>query len=219
MLFTNPPWEQLEEILFQFNLHSIIFIPWFLPLFTHLSLDLSRTPPLQVTIIDYMMKILAKERYASIYPDDPQAALRGFATFMGYFGQVRSKIHAHPCTFKKCTSSQAKPISSSHLRSIPCLLFYCTLTILCVWSILKLDFSQLLSLISFFFLLLDHKYDFVLVFFIWHWNGYQEFRFNRNTYSVSGAHADLHGFSVGLSEHMGEIRIRFIGWFFVLMCS
>lgn len=43
---------------------------------------------MQVTIIDYMMKILAKERYASIYPDDPQAALRGFASFMGYFGQV-----------------------------------------------------------------------------------------------------------------------------------
>ena len=43
---------------------------------------------MQVTIIDYMMKILAKERYASLYPDDPQAALRGFASFMGYFGQV-----------------------------------------------------------------------------------------------------------------------------------
>lgn len=44
---------------------------------------------MQVTIIDYMMKILAKERYAMLYPDDPQAALRGFASFMGYFGQVR----------------------------------------------------------------------------------------------------------------------------------
>lgn len=43
---------------------------------------------MQVTIIDYMMKILAKERYATLYPDDPKAALEGFAAFMGYFGQV-----------------------------------------------------------------------------------------------------------------------------------
>jgi ATP:ADP antiporter, AAA family len=47
---------------------------------------------MQVTIIDYMMKILAKERYASLYPDDPQAALRGFASFMGYFGQVHKCV-------------------------------------------------------------------------------------------------------------------------------
>ena len=47
---------------------------------------------MQVTIIDYMMKILAKERYANLYPDDPQAALRGFASFMGYFGQVSSSL-------------------------------------------------------------------------------------------------------------------------------
>lgn len=47
-----------------------------------------RREEMQVTIIDYMMKILAKERYASLYPNDPQAALRGFASFMGYFGQV-----------------------------------------------------------------------------------------------------------------------------------
>ena len=43
---------------------------------------------MQVTIIDYMMKILAKERYAALYPNDPKAALEGFAAFMGYFGQV-----------------------------------------------------------------------------------------------------------------------------------
>lgn len=42
----------------------------------------------QVTVIDYMMKVLAKERYNLLYPDDPQAALRAFASFMGYFGQV-----------------------------------------------------------------------------------------------------------------------------------
>lgn len=43
----------------------------------------------QVTVIDYMMKVLAKARYESMYPNDPQAALQGFASFMGYFGQVR----------------------------------------------------------------------------------------------------------------------------------
>jgi ATP:ADP antiporter, AAA family len=44
----------------------------------------------QVTIVDYMMKVLAKERYALLYPNDPQAALRNFASFMGFFGQVRN---------------------------------------------------------------------------------------------------------------------------------
>jgi AAA family ATP:ADP antiporter len=47
---------------------------------------------IQVTVIDYMMKVLAKERYALMYPDDPQAALRGFASFMGYFGQTTNSI-------------------------------------------------------------------------------------------------------------------------------
>lgn len=42
----------------------------------------------QVTIVDYMMKVLAKDRYEALYPDDPQAALRNFASFMGFFGQV-----------------------------------------------------------------------------------------------------------------------------------
>jgi AAA family ATP:ADP antiporter len=42
----------------------------------------------QVTVIDYMMKVLAKQRYADMYPNDPQLALRAFASFMGYFGQV-----------------------------------------------------------------------------------------------------------------------------------
>lgn len=46
----------------------------------------------QVTIVDYMMKVLAKERYALMYPDDPQAAVRSFASFMGYFGQTTNSI-------------------------------------------------------------------------------------------------------------------------------
>lgn len=43
---------------------------------------------IQVTVIDYMMKVLAKDRYALMYPDNQQKALRAFASFMGYFGQV-----------------------------------------------------------------------------------------------------------------------------------
>jgi AAA family ATP:ADP antiporter len=52
---------------------------------------------IQVTVIDYMMKVLAKERYLLLYPDDPQAALRAFASFMGYFGQVRHCFFIHKC--------------------------------------------------------------------------------------------------------------------------
>ena len=52
----------------------------------------------QVTIIDYMMKILAKERYSVLYPNDPQAALRGFASFMGYFGQVCLSVFLFDCS-------------------------------------------------------------------------------------------------------------------------
>jgi AAA family ATP:ADP antiporter len=46
----------------------------------------------QITVIDYMMKVLAMERYSHMYPDNPQAMLRGFASFMGYFGQVYFSI-------------------------------------------------------------------------------------------------------------------------------
>ena len=46
----------------------------------------------QVTVIDYMMKVLAKDRYALLFPDDPQEANRGFASFMGYFGQTTNSI-------------------------------------------------------------------------------------------------------------------------------
>ena len=33
-------------------------------------------------------QVLAKRRFEGIYPDDPQAALAGFASFMGHFGQA-----------------------------------------------------------------------------------------------------------------------------------
>lgn len=46
----------------------------------------------QFTVFDYMMKVLAKEKFELLYPDDPQLALRGFASFMGRFGQVTNTI-------------------------------------------------------------------------------------------------------------------------------
>lgn len=46
----------------------------------------------QVTILDYTMKVLVKTRYDEMYPDNPQAALRAFASFMGYFGQMTNTI-------------------------------------------------------------------------------------------------------------------------------
>eukprot|EP01035_Chromulina_nebulosa_P019274 gene19274-25131_t len=47
---------------------------------------------INVTVIDYMMKVLAKERYATLHPNDPQLAIREFASFMGYFGQTTNSI-------------------------------------------------------------------------------------------------------------------------------
>lgn len=46
----------------------------------------------QFTVFDYMMKVLAKDKFELMYPDDPQQALRGFASFMGRFGQVTNTI-------------------------------------------------------------------------------------------------------------------------------
>lgn len=44
---------------------------------------------IQFTVFDYMMKVLAKDKFQLMYPDDPELALRAFASFMGRFGQVR----------------------------------------------------------------------------------------------------------------------------------
>ena len=46
----------------------------------------------EVTILDYMMKVLAKDEFARRFPGDKGAATRGFAAFMGHFGQVTNTI-------------------------------------------------------------------------------------------------------------------------------
>lgn len=45
---------------------------------------------IQVTVFDYMMKLMAKEEFAAQFPDDKVAALNAFASFMGFFGQVNT---------------------------------------------------------------------------------------------------------------------------------
>ena len=80
----------------------------------------------QVTVIDYMMKVLAQDRYAALYPDDPQAALRGFASFMGYFGQTTNSISFLFSLFG--TGMVIKKFGlSMTLLAFPALLLICTI--------------------------------------------------------------------------------------------
>jgi AAA family ATP:ADP antiporter len=46
----------------------------------------------EVTILDYAMKVLAKAKFESQYPDDPIAATEAFAQFMGFFGQATNTL-------------------------------------------------------------------------------------------------------------------------------
>lgn len=85
---------------------------------------------IQVTVIDYMMKVLAKDRYALLYPDDPQTAMRGFASFMGYFGQTTNSISFLFSLFG--TGAVIEHLGLTYtLILFPVLLLLCTM---CVWS-------------------------------------------------------------------------------------
>ncbi|TFJ83261.1 hypothetical protein NSK_005423 [Nannochloropsis salina CCMP1776] len=46
----------------------------------------------EVTILDYMMKVLAKRYFTALYPHDPARVTDAFASFMGLFGQVTNGI-------------------------------------------------------------------------------------------------------------------------------
>jgi AAA family ATP:ADP antiporter len=78
----------------------------------------------QVTVIDYMMKLLAKQRYAALYPDDPQAALRAFASFMGYFGQTTNSISFLFSLFGTGECEATSPFTPSHVPSSSLLLLF-----------------------------------------------------------------------------------------------
>jgi ATP:ADP antiporter, AAA family len=46
----------------------------------------------EVTILDYAMKVLAKAKFEDQYPGDPVAATEAFAQFMGFFGQATNTL-------------------------------------------------------------------------------------------------------------------------------
>ncbi|KAH8057785.1 TLC ATP/ADP transporter [Aureococcus anophagefferens] len=46
----------------------------------------------EVTILDYSMKVLAKGKFDGEHPGDPTAATQAFATFMGVFGQAANGL-------------------------------------------------------------------------------------------------------------------------------
>ena len=92
-----------------------------------------------VTVIDYMMKLLAKTRYEDMYPEDPEAATRAFASFMGYFGQTN-------ISFLFSSLVQGRLLRNWALQdfdSVLTLLLVCTVvlwtmpTIWCVFVVIK----------------------------------------------------------------------------------
>jgi AAA family ATP:ADP antiporter len=99
----------------------------------------------QVTVIDYMMKVLAMQRYTSMYPDDPQAALRAFATFMGYFGQTTNTISFLFSFFG--TSLVIKHLGFSYtLLAYPAILLGCTVfvwTMPNIWVSMRFMFCEI----------------------------------------------------------------------------
>uniref|UniRef100_A0A7S3NPK7 ADP,ATP carrier protein n=1 Tax=Aureoumbra lagunensis TaxID=44058 RepID=A0A7S3NPK7_9STRA len=46
----------------------------------------------EVTILDYSMKVLAKAKFDQEHPNDPTAATAAFASFMGFFGQAANGL-------------------------------------------------------------------------------------------------------------------------------
>eukprot|EP01041_Mallomonas_annulata_P004209 gene4209-8380_t len=82
----------------------------------------------QVTVMDYMMKVLAKERFDNLYPDDPQTSLEAFASFMGHFGQVTNSISFLFSLFG--TGFIIKYLGLTHtLLCFPILLLFCTVAV------------------------------------------------------------------------------------------
>merc|ERR1719326_2073227 len=47
---------------------------------------------IEVTILDYAMKVLAKGTFESAHPGDPVGATKAFAAFMGVFGQCTNGL-------------------------------------------------------------------------------------------------------------------------------
>ena len=96
-----------------------------------------------VTVIDYMMKLLAKTRYEEMYPGDPQEATRAFASFMGYFGQTTNSISFLFSLFGTGVFIRELGFTKT-LIAFPVLLLVCTLvlwtmpTIWCVFVVMMI---------------------------------------------------------------------------------
>eukprot|EP00607_Mallomonas_marina_P008356 CAMPEP_0182424498 /NCGR_PEP_ID=MMETSP1167-20130531/10710_1 /TAXON_ID=2988 /ORGANISM="Mallomonas Sp, Strain CCMP3275" /LENGTH=368 /DNA_ID=CAMNT_0024604357 /DNA_START=672 /DNA_END=1778 /DNA_ORIENTATION=+ len=82
----------------------------------------------QVTVFDYMMKVLAKAAFEQQYPEDPQTALRAFASFMGHFGQVTNSISFLFSLFGTGLVIRTLGLTRT-LISFPLLLLLCTLVV------------------------------------------------------------------------------------------
>lgn len=85
---------------------------------------------IQVTVVDFLMKVLAKEKYSSEYPDDPEIATQHFASFMGYFGQATNSISLLFSFFGTGLILEKFGLTLT-LISFPCLLLICSII---VWT-------------------------------------------------------------------------------------
>lgn len=75
----------------------------------------------EVTILDYAMKVLAKEKFSREHPDDALAAAEAFAQFMGYFGQATNTLSF--CLSLLGTSAVIRTLGlQKTLLLFPCLL-------------------------------------------------------------------------------------------------
>jgi ATP:ADP antiporter, AAA family len=69
----------------------------------------------EVTILDYIMKVLAKRQFTALYPDDPLRVTDEFASFMGLFGQVSVSVsvRGRPSALSPCCALDGRQITNS----------------------------------------------------------------------------------------------------------
>jgi AAA family ATP:ADP antiporter len=81
-----------------------------------------------VTIMDYMLKLLITHRYEIEYANDPHASTQAFTTFMGYFGQVTNCVSFLFSLFGTKIFIQKLGFSKT-LIAFPVLLLICTIVL------------------------------------------------------------------------------------------
>eukprot|EP00629_Pelagomonadales_sp_RCC1024_P003177 CAMPEP_0119276624 /NCGR_PEP_ID=MMETSP1329-20130426/15735_1 /TAXON_ID=114041 /ORGANISM="Genus nov. species nov., Strain RCC1024" /LENGTH=516 /DNA_ID=CAMNT_0007277061 /DNA_START=178 /DNA_END=1724 /DNA_ORIENTATION=+ len=89
----------------------------------------------EVTILDYSMKVLAKAKFDGEHPGDPTGATRAFATFMGVFGQAANGLSF--CFSLLGTSMVIRRLGLN--RTLVLFPSLCLGAILCVYSYPTLD--------------------------------------------------------------------------------